>query len=79
MVPIKAGTVTYVSGLEAVGEKPTPLRHTEYSTAITKIKAADPDAVFNTLNGNSNVAFFKQLKNAGIPAEDLTRMSGARL
>ena len=56
------------AGLEAVGEEYTPLGHTEYSTVITKIKAADPDVVFNTLNGDSNVAFFKQLSDAGISA-----------
>ena len=63
------------AGLEAVGEEYTPLGHTEYSTVITKIKAANPDVVFNTLNGDSNVAFFKQLKDAGISAEDLTTLS----
>ena len=61
--------------LEAVGEEYTPLGHTEYSTVIAKIKAADPDVVFNTLNGDSNVAFFKQLKDAGISPEDLTTVS----
>ena len=63
------------AGLEAVGEEYTPLGHTEYSTVITKIKAANPDVVFNTLNGDSNVAFFKQLKDAGISAEDLPTLS----
>ena len=63
------------AGLEAVGEEYTPLGHTEYSTVIAKIKSADPDVVFNTLNGDSNVAFFKQLKDAGISPEDLTTVS----
>ena len=63
------------SGLEAVGEEYTPLGHTEYSTVISKIRAADPDVVFSTLNGDSNVAFFKQLKDAGISAEDLPTLS----
>ena len=63
------------AGLEAVGEEYTPLGHTEYSTVITKIKAAEPDVVFNTLNGDSNVAFFKQLKDAGISAADLPTVS----
>ncbi|HET6382705.1 MAG TPA: urea ABC transporter substrate-binding protein [Armatimonadota bacterium] len=48
------------------GEEYTPLGSTEYSTVISKIKDAKPDAIFNTLNGDSNVAFFKQLKAAGI-------------
>lgn len=63
------------AGLEAVGEEYTPLGHTEYSTVIAKIRASEPDVVFNTLNGDSNVAFFKQLKDAGISAEDLPTLS----
>jgi urea transport system substrate-binding protein len=63
------------AGLEAVGEEYTPLGHVEYVTVINKIRAADPDVVFNTLNGDSNVAFFKQLKDAGITAEDLPTIS----
>ncbi|MGH9154580.1 MAG: transporter substrate-binding protein, partial [Acidimicrobiales bacterium] len=52
-----------------------PLGHTEYSTVINKLKAASPDAVFNTLNGDSNVAFFKQLKDAGITAAQMPVLS----
>ena len=63
------------AGIEAVGEEYTPLGHTEYSTVIAKIRAAGPDVVFSTLNGDSNVAFFKQLKDAGINAEDLPTLS----
>ncbi|MFF2484439.1 urea ABC transporter substrate-binding protein [Paenibacillus sp. NPDC058071] len=62
-------------GGELVGEEYTALGHTDYSTIISKIKAAKPDVVFNTLNGDSNVAFFKQLKDAGITATDLTTLS----
>jgi urea transport system substrate-binding protein len=58
-----------------VGEEYTPLGHTEYSTVINKIKAAKPDIVFNSLNGDSNVAFFKQLRAAGISAKDIPTMS----
>ncbi|WP_336775691.1 urea ABC transporter substrate-binding protein [Paenibacillus sp. MMO-58] len=62
-------------GGEMVGEEYTPLGHTDYSTIISKIKEAKPDVVFNTLNGDSNVAFFKQLKDAGITAKDITTLS----
>lgn len=62
-------------GGEVVGEEYTPLGHTEYATIINKIKAAKPDIVFNTLNGDSNVAFFKQLRDAGITAKDLPTIS----
>ncbi|WP_156829037.1 urea ABC transporter substrate-binding protein [Cohnella laeviribosi] len=62
-------------GGQTVGEEYTPLGHTEFSTVISKIKAAKPDVIYNTLNGDSNVAFFKQLKDAGITAKDIPVMS----
>lgn len=62
-------------GGELIAEEYTPLGHTDYSTIVNKIKAAKPDVVFNTLNGDSNVAFFKQLKDAGITPKDLTTCS----
>jgi urea transport system substrate-binding protein len=58
-----------------VAEEYTPLGHTDYNTIINKIKSTKPDAIFNTLNGDSNVAFFKQLKDAGISADDIPVMS----
>lgn len=33
-----------------------PLGNTEYATTINKIKTANPDAVFQTINGDSNAA-----------------------
>ena len=61
--------------VEILGEEYTPLGHTEYGTLITKLQEARPDAVFNTLNGDSNVAFFKQLKGAGVSAREMPVMS----
>ncbi|KYD25460.1 hypothetical protein B4113_1692 [Geobacillus sp. B4113_201601] len=62
-------------GGQVIGEEYTPLGHTDYSTIISKIKQVKPAVVFNTLNGDSNVAFFKQLKDAGITPKDVTVMS----
>ncbi|MED1440719.1 urea ABC transporter substrate-binding protein [Aeribacillus composti] len=62
-------------GGEVVVEEYTPLGHTDYSTVINKMKKVKPEVVFNTLNGDSNVAFFKQLKDAGITSKDVTVMS----
>lgn len=62
-------------GGETVAEEYTPLGHTDYTTIIAKIKEAKPDVVYNTLNGDSNVAFFKQLKDAGITSSDLMTVS----
>jgi urea transport system substrate-binding protein len=62
-------------GGTTVAEEYTPLGNTDYSAVVSKIKSSKPDAVFNTLNGDSNVAFFKQLKAAGMNAENLPVMS----
>lgn len=62
-------------GVELAGEEYVPLGGTEFSTIISKIQEAQPDAIFNTLNGDSNVAFFKQFKDAGFSAELLPVMS----
>src|SRR4051812_6546072 len=62
-------------GGTTVAEDYTPLGNTDYSAVVSKIKSAKPDVVFNTLNGDSNVAFFKQLKAAGMDASNLPVMS----
>jgi urea transport system substrate-binding protein len=63
------------AGAEVVGEEYVPLGGTEFSTIIAKIQEAQPDVIFNTLNGDSNVAFFKQYKDAGFTAETLPTLS----
>ena len=63
------------NGINIVGEEYTPLGGTDYQTIISKIQAAKPDAVFNTLNGDSNVAFFKQLRSAGVTPQALPVLS----
>lgn len=60
-----------VKGIEILVEEYTPLGHTEYSTLVDKIADAKPDAVFDTLNGDSDVAFFKQLRGSGITPENV--------
>lgn len=56
--------------VEILGEDYTPLGSTDFSTIVNKVRSARPDAVFNTLNGDSNVAFFREYANAGLKAED---------
>jgi urea transport system substrate-binding protein len=63
------------NGMQILGEDYAALGSTEFSTLVNKVISAKPDVVFNTLNGDSNVAFFKQLKSAGISAGDLPVMS----
>lgn len=58
-------TITRTGG-KVVGEEYAPLGHTEFSSIINKIKAAKPDWIYSTVVGGSNVAFYKQLKAAGL-------------
>jgi len=62
-------------GLVMTGEEYVPLGGTDFSSVITKIKLAKPDIIFNTLNGDSNVSFFKQMSAAGLPPSKLPVMS----
>ncbi|MGB5972192.1 MAG: urea ABC transporter substrate-binding protein [Nodosilinea sp.] len=64
-------------GGNTVGEDYLPLGNTEVTPIITKIKAALPDGgvIFNSLNGDSNVAFFKQLQGAGMGPDQYPVMS----
>lgn len=53
-------------GVKILGEEYAPLGHTEFSSIINKVKAAKPDWIYSTVVGGSNVAFYKQLKAAGL-------------
>ena len=57
-------------GGEVVGEDYLPLGNTEVAPIISKIKKAlaptGGGVIINTLNGDQNVAFFKQIQDAGI-------------
>lgn len=61
--------------VEIVGEEYAPLGHTDFATIVNKLKGSGADAVFNTLNGDSNVAFFKEYKNVGLAADTLPVVS----
>jgi urea transport system substrate-binding protein len=63
------------NGMEILGEDYTPLGATDFSTIVNKVRTAAPDAVFNTLNGDSNVAFFREYNAAGLKAADMPVLS----
>ncbi len=64
-------------GGKTVGEDYIPLGDTEVTPIITKLKAALPKGgvIFNSLNGDSNVAFFKQMQGAGLNPDKYPVMS----
>ncbi|MFP1681164.1 urea ABC transporter substrate-binding protein [Alloalcanivorax sp. C16-1] len=59
-------------GLKVVGEEYYPLGHTQFNSVINKIKLRKPDVIFASVVGGSNVAFYKQMKAAGV---DFTKES----
>ena len=63
------------AGAETVGEEYLPLGGTDFTSILLNIQQAAPDVIFNTLNGDSNVAFFKQFTDAGYTAETLPVLS----
>ncbi len=64
-------------GGKTAGEDYLPLGNTEVTPIITKIKAALPNGgvIFNSLNGDSNTAFFKQMQGAGLGPDKYPTMS----
>ena len=55
-------------------EKYTPFGHSDYQTIVADIKkfaAGKRTAVISTINGDSNVPFYKELANQGIKATDI--------
>ncbi|TAL10582.1 MAG: urea ABC transporter substrate-binding protein [Porticoccaceae bacterium] len=57
---------------EVVGEDYFPLGHTQFGSLINKIKLKKPDAVYSIIVGGSNVAWWKQLKAAGVTSDKQT-------
>ncbi len=62
---------------KSVGEEYIKLGDNEVSAVISKIKAAMPNGgiIYNSLNGSTNVAFFKALQGAGMTPEKYPTMS----
>lgn len=62
----------------SIKEVYTPFGHTDYQQIVAEIKqfAASGDAcVVSTLNGDTNVPFFREFANAGLKSEDCPVMS----
>jgi urea transport system substrate-binding protein len=56
-------------GAEIVGERYLRLGSTGVDELVSAIVAARPDAILNTINGDSNIAFFRALRAAGLTPE----------
>lgn len=58
-------------GGTVMGTEYVPMGATDFEETIAHIKQAKPDAVFSTLNGDCNLAFYQQYAQAGISAADI--------
>ena len=65
----------HLQGCKVVGEDYFPLGHTQFGSVINKMKLVRPDVIYAIIVGGSNVAFYKQLKAAGVDLNKRTLMT----
>ncbi|MCI0742526.1 MAG: transporter substrate-binding protein [Gemmataceae bacterium] len=63
------------NGPTVAGEAYVPLGEQNVEALIQAIRSAKPDMILNSINGDTNVAFFRQLRAAGIRAADVPCLS----
>ena len=62
-------------GAEVVGEEYLPLGMQNAADIVGRIERAKPDMILNTINGDSNVAFYRALRSLRANAPDLPVMN----
>lgn len=60
-----------------VGEEYYPLGATDFGSLINKIKLRHPDVIYSIVVGGSNVAWWKQLKAAGVTPQNQTILTNS--
>ncbi len=58
-----------------VGEAYIPLGGQDFEPIIERILQVQPDAIFSTVNGDSNLSFYQQAQAAGISADEMPIMA----
>ena len=58
-------------GGEVVNEEYVPLGHDSFSSIISRIRREEPDVIFCTLVGDSDVAFQREYRGAGLDPETM--------
>lgn len=62
-------------GAELVGEAFLPLGSSNFGPVVEQIAAAKPDMILNLINGDSNLAFFRELRAKGLTPEKTPTIS----
>jgi urea transport system substrate-binding protein len=60
---------------EIAGEEYIVLGSHEVEEAVRQIVQTQPEVILNTINGDTNIAFFKELRAAGITPDEIPTMS----
>jgi urea transport system substrate-binding protein len=63
------------AGGEVVGEEYLLLGSSDVTALVKKIAESKPQVILNTINGDSNTAFFRALRQAGITPEKIPTVS----
>ncbi len=62
-------------GGQIVGEEYRKLGDKNFTGIVQEIKNSHPDVILNTINGDSNIWFFQQLRSEGITSDKIPTMS----
>jgi urea transport system substrate-binding protein len=60
---------------QVLGEEYVVLGSTDVEAIVRRISESRPDVILNTINGDTNVAFFKMLRGAGVTPDRIPTMS----
>jgi urea transport system substrate-binding protein len=63
------------AGAQVVGEAYVPLGSQKVEAVVDALARAKPEMILNTINGDSNVAFFRELRAAGITSAQAPTLS----
>lgn len=66
--------IDYLHG-EVAGEAYLPLGGNNFAPVVKAIQERKPTVILNLLTGDSNLAFFKMLREAGVTAQDIPTVS----
>ncbi len=64
-----------LSGGTVVGEDYVSMEAEDFQAILARIQATQPDAIFSTLNGSSNLHFYRQYQAAGLMSEQIPIMA----
>jgi len=62
-------------GGEIAGEEYILLGSNDVDAAVARIRETKPDVILNTINGDSNIAFFRALRDAGVTPDSIPTIS----